>query len=142
MSWKDYYRRNEIIDGVLTDVDRTGRADIPTRWRRPIADTFGGQEAFLAAVHYRWLNTLTARLDPVLESVSGELGTAARMVRQELAVELPALWALLCAYTCQPSLIAAREVEQQRCGWAGTEPAWWAGTTPAAVATSAKTVTG
>ncbi len=126
MSWESYHRRNEIIDGVLSEVDGTGRAEIPTRWRWAIAEAFGGQQAFLVALHYRWLNTLTARLDAVLESSADDLATDARRVRRELAVERPALWALLCAHAGHPGLSAAREVERQRFGWLGIDPAWWA----------------
>lgn len=123
MSWQDHHRRTEIIDGVLAEVADTGRAEVPARWHRRIAETFGSVDAFLGALHYRWLNTLTARLDAVCENPAGEPGAA---VRRELAATRPALWALLCAYSAHPALALARAVEERRCGWAGTDPAWWA----------------
>lgn len=125
MSWQDYHRRNGVINGVLAEVCRSGRAVIPARWGRAIIEAFGDNEAFLAALHYRWLNTLTARLDAVFGESTDDLHATVQEVRENLAAERPALWALLAVHAERPALVTARETEQQRCGWAGTHPAWW-----------------
>lgn len=117
MSWQDYYRRRRIIDGVLADVTRTGWAVIPADWHQPIIEIFGDEESFLAALGYRWLNTLTARLDQVCEDQPADVDAAVHRARHALATEQPTLAALLTAYADKPALVTARTTERQRCEW-------------------------
>lgn len=134
MSWQEHYRRHSIIEAVLTEVAWSGRPIIPVRWEREIAEVFGGNDAFLAAVHYRWLNTLTARLDAALEDSTADLRADVQRVRENLVNERPTLWRLLAAHADRRGLVHARKAEQQRCGWAEIHPTWWVDTVPAAYA--------
>lgn len=130
MSWEEHHRRHRVLDGVLADVAHTGRPVIPAEWDRPIAEVFGDEETFLAALGYRWLNRFTARLDQVDADQPTDADAA---VDNALAIEQPELSALLIAYADRPAVVTARAVARRRGGCAGSGAAWRTDTARVAV---------
>lgn len=146
MPWNTYYTRKSVIDAVLADVDADGSSEIPPSHHEKItkafarpdeflraqpAGDFPGKDEFLLALHYRWANTLTTRLDPVLESPSADDAAKVQQTCQALAREQPATARLLAAYASRPSLASARRRHQrQLSGALGTGVAQLASSTP------------
>lgn len=118
MSWKDYERRQQLMDAVLDDVAASGDWRIPDRWQPEITAMFGGEAGFALALYPRWFATLSARLDAVLEELPADLTGAAETEAVRLVRARPAMFAVLAAYADHPELEAARHQERQYLDWA------------------------
>lgn len=118
MSWKDYERRQHILDGVLEDVTASGTWRVPARWRPEIDAAFGGEAEFAQALYPRWFAALTARLDAVLQTRPADLPEAAAREARQLAREHRALFALLSGYSGHPVLDRARQQDRYYLDWA------------------------
>src|SRR5262245_33612508 len=118
MSWDTYYQRKSVIDAVLAEVTETHTDEIPASWHTEITEIFGGEDEFLLAVHYRWSNTLCARLDALFESPPQDIGAKVRQIRQALAAERPATVSLLAKYADRPPLLTAIRRQQRQLAWA------------------------
>lgn len=118
MSWKDYERRQRLMDTVLGDVAASGDWSLPRQRQPEISETFGGEAGFALALYPRWFSALSARLDAVLEELPDDLEGAAEQEARRLARERPAMIAVLSAYVDHPELAAARHREQQYLDWA------------------------
>jgi hypothetical protein len=118
MSWDTYYQRKSVIDAMLAEIAETHTDEIPVSWHTEITEVFGGEDEFLLAVHYRWGNTLFARLDALLESPPQDTGAKVRQIWQALAAEQPATVSLLARYADRPLLVAAIRRHQRQLAWA------------------------
>jgi hypothetical protein len=118
MSWDTYYQRKSVIEAVLAEVAETRTGEIPVSWHTEITEVFGGVDEFLLAVHYRWSNTLCARLDALLESPPQDTGAKVRQIWQALAAEQPATVSLLARYADRPPLVTAMRHQQRQLAWA------------------------
>lgn len=118
MSWKDYERRQRLMDGVLDEVAASGDWSLPRQRQPEISETFGDDAGFALALYPRWFSALSARLDVVLEELPADLAGAAEREATRLARERPAMIAVLAAYADDPALSAARRREEQYLDWA------------------------
>jgi len=118
MSWKDYERRQRLMNGVLDDVAASGDWSLPRQRQPEISETFGDEAGFALALYPRWFSALSARLDAVLEELPADLAGAAGREARRLARERPAMIAVLSAYADHPALEAARVREQRYLDWA------------------------
>lgn len=117
MSWKDYERRQHLMDSVLDDVAASGW-HLPAQRQTEITETFGDEAGFALALYPRWFSALSARLDAVLEELPADLAGEAERAAVRLARERPAMIAVLSAYADHPALAAARRQERQYLDWA------------------------
>lgn len=62
MGWNDYYRRRDILDGVVRRARRNPQAPLSISEVPGALEEFDTEENLLLALHYRWQQALSGRL--------------------------------------------------------------------------------
>lgn len=62
MSWKDFYRRRDVMETVLRLAARDPEAPLPFTEVPDAEHAFGSQEQLLLALHYKWTQILGGHL--------------------------------------------------------------------------------
>lgn len=118
VSWSEHNQRMRLVRRVLAEVERSREPVVPASLMAEAIATFGTEGDFLFMLHYVWFNTVSARLDAVLEAGPDELASATEQVWLDLAEEWPALSSLLAANAGHPALESAWRADQDRLWWA------------------------
>jgi hypothetical protein len=98
MGWQDFYRRRDALDAVVE------QGELRT------SDTFPDEGSLLLALHHRWTQRLTARVDLAELSDDDQVDAVGEAWRTT-AAENPALRALLDEHADQPALRPLIEAE-------------------------------
>lgn len=62
MSWKDFYRRRDVIDAVLRQAHRDPEGELPFAEVAGAEELFGTKENLLLALHHKWTQLLSGAL--------------------------------------------------------------------------------
>lgn len=117
-SWTHLRRRHRLMGAVLDDIALRADPAIPPGLLAEIEAEFGGLDAFLCAVQYRWYNQFDARLDVLLEDEPADLPAAvAELWTRAARAEWPSRL-LLDAHAANPALIAGDDHHRGRLLWA------------------------
>ncbi|MFB9902403.1 hypothetical protein [Allokutzneria oryzae] len=111
MSWEDFYRRRDVLDAAVTTVRDRSDARLTLTEVPGATAEFGDAAELAAALHYRWMLLLTARVDLALletERSGGDRVEAVTAAWQRTAATEPALRRVLDANPV-PEDAAARE---------------------------------
>jgi hypothetical protein len=107
-AWDTYHRRADALTGVVAELDRTGRTDLP--WDDDLAATFRDRDDLLVALHDLWSRRLMGRLDLALE-LHDIPGSATAEAWEAVAAELPGVRRVLDANADHPALARRRATE-------------------------------
>lgn len=112
--WARLRRRHRLMGAVLDDIALRADPAIPPGLRAEIDAEFGGLDAFLRAVQYRWYNHFDARLDALLEDEPADLPAAVAALWDGLARAQWPSRLLLDAHAAHPALGAGDDHHRQR----------------------------
>ena len=125
MTWNDFYRRQDAIKAVL-EYARQNPSETPTPQAVPEArGVFADTDELICALHYKWVQALTARVGLALDDADGEPQLdrvqAVTNAWRRAATDNPVLRGVLDRYDGEPSsnLHRSREREQRLLALAG-----------------------
>src|SRR5258708_2062586 len=59
MGWSDFYRRRDVLDGVLATAERNPMSPLPFAEIPHATTVFAGTDDLLLALHHKWTRLLT-----------------------------------------------------------------------------------
>ena len=111
--WQESSGRMAVVRSVIGYADRSRRGDLPWHEAPRAAEFFDTPDDLLRALQRVWITRLTARLDVVLESGSGDPRADVRSAWQDLAAYSPGLRRILDAHADEPALAAGLRTERR-----------------------------
>jgi hypothetical protein len=113
MTWKNFYRRRDVIEAVLSLARRDPEAPLPFAEVPGVEEAFGNEENLLLALQYRWTQRLSGYLRTELVGDTDHVDAATRAWHRAVR-DNRALRAVLDANLERyPSLGAVRRAEQR-----------------------------
>jgi hypothetical protein len=112
--WAHLRRRHRLMEAVLDDIALRADPAIPSGLLAELEAEFGGLEAFLLAVQYRWYNHFNARLDMLLEDEPADLPAAVAALWDWMARAQWPSRLLLDAHADHPALVAGDDHHRRR----------------------------
>jgi len=102
MTWTTFHRRGEVLRTVIDAVDARHDGRLPTDLPG-VAETFGTEQALLAALLLRWHTRLSGHLERAFMTQPADPDRAVVDAWHAAADELPGIRAVLDHYRAEPA---------------------------------------
>jgi predicted RNA-binding Zn ribbon-like protein len=123
MSWKDFYRRRDVIDTVLRLASRDPEGELPFDEVTGATELFGTKQDLLLALHHKWTRLLSGYLraesacpddaNALLDQETDQIDAVSRAWRKATR-EHPTLRAVLDAHIDESAALLAMHRAEQR----------------------------